>query len=55
MNRDVLEYCIVSPLSVSEMSSAWGSPTSSGVTRYGPSGVEDAHVLPCSHWCVLYW
>ena len=33
MKADVFDDCIVSPLSDSEMSSACGSATSSGVTR----------------------
>ena len=52
---DVFASCMRSPLSSSEMSSECGSPTSSGVTRNGPSGVERAQFLPGSHWCVLYW
>ncbi len=55
MNWEVLPVCIRSPLRSSVMSSACGSPTSSGVTRNGPSGVEPAQFLPGSHWCVRYW
>ncbi len=55
MNWRVLPDCIRLPLSSSEMSSACGSPTSSGVTRNGPSGVDAAQFLPGSHWWLRYW
>ena len=51
----VFADCMRAPLSSSEMSSWCGSPTSSGVTRKGPSGVEAAQFFPGSHWAVLYW
>ncbi len=54
ISLDKSDSCTVSPLSTVRIP-AWPISTSSGVTRYGPSGVLASQALPCIHWCVLYW
>ena len=54
ISRSMLESWTFSPLTVVEICYLVMS-TSSAVTRYGPSGVQASHALPCIHWWVLYW
>ena len=51
----VLESWRCSPLSHVCSRSAWGSGTSSAVTRSGPSGRKPSSVLPNIHWAVRNW
>ena len=49
---EVLEFCMSSPLRVSEMASLCGSSISSAVTMTGPMGAKVSKVLPMVHWLV---
>ena len=48
------ELCTVSPSSVVPMAQP-PAGSSSGVTSYGPSGVECSNVLPCRNCLVRFW